>query len=64
MASVTVGPDKQVTPIDAGATAYDVVGDKARQVVVARVNGELVDLSYVLKDRDQVEPVQNLTKSF
>ena len=57
MASVTVGTDKQVTPIEAGATAYDVVGDKARQVVVARVNGELVDLSHVLQDGDQVDPV-------
>ena len=57
MASVTVGPDKQVTSIDEGATAYDVVGDKARQVVVARVNGELVDLSYILQDGDLIEPV-------
>ncbi|MCX6405036.1 MAG: TGS domain-containing protein, partial [Actinobacteria bacterium] len=57
MASVTVGSDKQLTSIDAGATAYDVVGDKARQVVVARINGELVDLSYVLQDGDHVEPV-------
>jgi threonyl-tRNA synthetase len=57
VASVTVGSDKQVIAIEAGATAYDVVGDKARQVVVARVNGELVDLSYVLQEGDQVEPV-------
>ena len=57
MASVTVGTDKLVTAIESGATAYDVVGDKARQVVVARVNGELVDLSHVLSDGDQVEPV-------
>jgi len=57
VASVTVGTEKQVTPIEAGTTAYDVVGDKARQVVVARVNGELVDLSHVLQDGDQVDAV-------
>lgn len=57
MASVTVGIDKIVTPIELGATAYDVVGDKARQVVVARVNGDLVDLSYILADGDHIDAV-------
>jgi threonyl-tRNA synthetase len=54
---VFVGPDLISTEIDAGACAYDVVGDKARQVVVARVNGEIVDLSHVLQDGDLVEPI-------
>jgi threonyl-tRNA synthetase len=54
---VLVGPDRISTEVDAGACAYDVVGDKARQVVVARVNGEVVDLSHVLQDGDSVEPI-------
>ena len=58
MASVLVGPDREPLAVQAGATAFDVVGDKARKVVVARVNGELVDLSYVLSDGDVIEPVQ------
>ena len=57
MPKVFVGPDLISTEIDAGACAYDVVGDKARQVVVARVNGEIVDLSHVLQDGDLVEPI-------
>jgi len=57
MASVTLGPQKLTTPIEPGATAYDLVGDKARQVVVARANGELVDLSYLVKDGDHIEAV-------
>jgi threonyl-tRNA synthetase len=57
MASVTLGTQKLTTPIEPGATAYDLVGDKARQVVVARVNGELVDLSYLVKDGDHIEAV-------
>ena len=57
MASVTLGTEKQVIAIEPGATAYDLVGDKARQVVVARVNGDLVDLSYVVQDGDHIEPV-------
>ena len=40
MPQVLVGPDRISTEIETGACAYDVVGDKARQVVVARVNGE------------------------
>jgi len=55
--AVLVGQDKQSLDIEAGATAFDVVGDKARKVVVARVNGNLVDLSYVLVEGDVVEPV-------
>ena len=57
MSVVLVGPNRESTTIELGATAYDVVGDKGRQVVVARVNGEVVDLSHVLADGDQVEPI-------
>ncbi len=57
MPTVSVGFDKVSTAIESGATAYDVVGDKSRQVVVARVNGVLVDLSHVLAEGDVVEPV-------
>ncbi len=57
MLVVLVGTEKVPTEIETGANAYDVVGDKARQVVVARVNGQIVDLSHVLTDQDHVEPV-------
>ena len=55
--NVLVGPDRVSTILDPGACAYDAVGDKARQVVVARVNGEVVDLSHQLSDGDHVEPI-------
>ena len=54
MPSVLVGENKISTEIAAGATAFDVVGDKARQVVVAKVNDVLVDLSHPLNDGDHV----------
>ena len=38
-----------------GSTAADLFSDRA--VIVARVNGELVDLATVLRDGDEVEPV-------
>ena len=57
MLNVFVGPDRVSTTLDPGARAYDAVGDKARQVVVARVNGEVVDLSHELSDGDHVEPI-------
>lgn len=57
MPSVLVGDNKVATEIEVGATAFDVVGDKARKIVVAKVNGTLVDLSHVLKDGDEVIPV-------
>lgn len=57
MLSVLVGDNKVATEIESGATAFDVVGDKARQVVVAKVNGTLVDLSHVLEHGDEVIPV-------
>ena len=52
-----VGDNKVATEIESGATAFDVVGDKARKIVVAKVNGTLVDLSHVLSDGDEVIPV-------
>lgn len=57
MAQVTVGTDREIVAIEPGATAYDIVGDKPRQVVVARINGELSDLSTILSDGDHLEPV-------
>lgn len=57
MSQVFVGIDRVPTETADGATAFDVVGDKARTVVVARVNDELVDLSHVLKDGDHIIPV-------
>ena len=57
MPSVFVGEDRVATEIASGATAFDVVGDKARQVVVAKVNGKLVDLSTPLVAGDHVIPV-------
>lgn len=54
---VYVGPDRTEIQIESGATAFDVVGDKARKVVVATVNGDLVDLSHELVDGDVVLPV-------
>jgi threonyl-tRNA synthetase len=55
--NVLVGPDRISTALDDGACAYDAVGDKARQVVVARINGEVIDLSHPLHDGDHVEPI-------
>ncbi|GAA4963324.1 threonine--tRNA ligase [Kineococcus glutinatus] len=45
--------------VEDGTTAADLVatGPQARDVVVARVNGELRDLAHVLADGDVVEPV-------
>ncbi len=42
--------------VTTGTTAADLFGDD-RDVVVARVNGELRDLAWVLSDGDEVEPV-------
>ena len=42
--------------VQQGTTAADLFADD-RQVVVARVGGELVDLAHVLADGDSVEPV-------
>ena len=57
MPHVLVGSERNSVAFESGACAYDVVGDKARQVVVARVNGEVVDLSHQLNDGDLVEPI-------
>ncbi len=54
---VYVGPDRTQVEVETGTTAFDVVGDKARKVVVARVNGSIVDLSHVLSDGDEVHPI-------
>lgn len=59
MPKVLVGDQKVATEIDPGATAFDVVGDKSRTVVVAKVNGKLVDLATELKDGDEVVAVTN-----
>ena len=42
--------------VEQGTTAADLFADD-RQVVVARVGGELRDLAHVLEDGDVVEPV-------
>jgi threonyl-tRNA synthetase len=42
--------------VTTGTTAGDLFGDD-RDVVVARVNGQLRDLAWVLSDGDEVEPV-------
>jgi threonyl-tRNA synthetase len=55
--NVLVGPDRISTALAAGSCAFDAVGDKARQVVVARVNGEVVDLSHELTEGDHVESI-------
>lgn len=57
MLNVLVGPDRISTALAAGSCAFDAVGDKARQVVVARVNGEVVDLGYELTEGDHVESI-------
>ena len=56
MSALTVlvaGSQRSVEP---GTTAADLVGGD-RQVVVARVNGQLRDLAHVVADGDAVEPV-------
>ncbi|MCX6421482.1 MAG: threonine--tRNA ligase [Actinobacteria bacterium] len=55
--SVTVvSPEPEVREVEAGTTAMDVVGQD-RSVLVARVNGTLKDLDYVLEPGDVVEAV-------
>ncbi len=57
MAHVTVGTEREQVAFETGATAYDIVGDKARQVVVARINGTLCDLSTAIHEGDHIDPV-------
>ncbi len=52
--SITVAGAAQ--QIEAGATAADLFAED-REIVVARINGKLVDLSTELTDGDTVEPV-------
>ena len=52
--SITVAGAAQQAP--AGATAADLFAED-REIVVARINGKLVDLSTELTDGDTVEPV-------
>ena len=59
VASVFVGSQRDSVEIETLATAFDVVGDKARKVVVARVNGVVVDLDHALNDGDHVEAILN-----
>ena len=53
--SVLVSGNK--VDFEQGSTAFDAVGNTNRTVVVARINGELRDLSHVLASGDEVEPV-------
>lgn len=52
--TLTVAGDER--SVEPGTTAADLFGDD-RTVLVARVNGELRDLTHVLADGDVVEPV-------
>ena len=54
--TVHVNPDNQPINVSDGATAATLFADR-RDVIVARVNGELVDLATPLTDGDRVEPV-------
>jgi len=53
---VIVSGDSRTVP--AGTTAAEVLGDD-RSVLVARVNGELKDLAYVVRAGDEIEPVRS-----
>ncbi|MGH3099248.1 MAG: threonine--tRNA ligase [Streptosporangiales bacterium] len=53
--TITLGGDARA--VAAGTTAGELF-DGRREVVVARVNGELCDLAYALVDGDEVEPVE------
>jgi len=55
-ADITVSVAGSERSVPAGTTAADLFASDA-SVVVARVNGELVDLTQVLADNDAVEPV-------
>ena len=53
---VIVSGDSRTVP--AGTTAAEVLGDD-RSVLVARVNGELKNLAYVVRAGDEIEPVRS-----
>jgi threonyl-tRNA synthetase len=57
MSNLKVLIEGSAQEIEVGATAFDAVGGKDRSIVVARINGELRDLSTPLVDGDEVEPV-------
>ena len=57
MAGISVSVNGEPRSVADGSTAFDVVGDSQRTVVVARINGELRDLATVLHDGDALEPV-------
>ncbi|HNL50370.1 MAG TPA: threonine--tRNA ligase, partial [Actinomycetota bacterium] len=54
--SVDVIVSGESREVPEGATAADLLGED-RRVLVARVNGELKDLAYVVRDGDEIEPV-------
>jgi threonyl-tRNA synthetase len=55
-AELTVSVTGSNRELAAGTTAAELFADD-RAVIVARVNGELRDLSHVLAPGDEVEPV-------
>ncbi len=57
MSEISINIGGQSVQLPLGSTAFDAVGNTNRTVVVARVNGELRDLTHVLADGDVVEPV-------
>ena len=58
-AQVTVSLDGQSRTVPRGATVREVLdGARGRDVVAARVNGKLVDLSRAIEDDATLEPVR------
>lgn len=57
MSNIKVLIEGSAQELEVGATAFDAVGGKDRSIVVARINGELRDLSTKLADGDEVEAV-------
>lgn len=57
MSTISVHVNNRQVELTAPATAFDAVGTQNRTVVVARVNGELRDLSFTLSEGDVIEPV-------
>jgi threonyl-tRNA synthetase len=57
MGAISVSIGGKTAEVSEGSTAFEAVGNTNRTVVVARINGELRDLSHVLKAGDEVEAV-------
>lgn len=57
MGAISVNISGKAVEVLEGSTAFEAVGNTNRTVVVARINGELRDLSHVLKAGDEVEAV-------